>query len=48
MACRGVTRFYEVGAGKVLCGLVKRIADGAETASVGGPDDIIKFKAALG
>jgi [acyl-carrier-protein] S-malonyltransferase len=44
----GVTSFYEVGAGKVLCGLIKRIADTAETASIGTPDDIIKFKAARG
>jgi len=29
MAAHGVTDFYEVGAGKVLSGLIKRIADGA-------------------
>ena len=32
--------FVEVGAGKVLAGLVKRIADGATGVAVGTPDDI--------
>jgi [acyl-carrier-protein] S-malonyltransferase len=41
----GVTTFYEVGAGKVLSGLIKRIADGASTSAVGTPDDIAAFKA---
>ncbi|BCJ90845.1 malonyl CoA-acyl carrier protein transacylase [Terrihabitans soli] len=43
MAGAGVTRFVEVGSGKVLAGLVKRIADGAEAQSVGTPDDISAF-----
>ena len=46
MAQAGVTSFYEIGAGKVLSGLIKRIADGASTAAVGTPDDITAFKAA--
>ena len=45
MAGAGVTTFYEVGAGKVLCGLIKRIADGASTGAIGTPEDIAAFKA---
>jgi [acyl-carrier-protein] S-malonyltransferase len=36
----GVTTFVELGAGKVLSGLAKRIVDGAETIAVGTPEDI--------
>jgi len=46
MAARGVTRFVELGAGKVLAGLVKRIVDGAEALSVGTPVDVETYKAA--
>jgi [acyl-carrier-protein] S-malonyltransferase len=45
MAAAGVDRFYEVGAGKVLSGLIKRIADGAATGAIGNPDDVAAFKA---
>jgi [acyl-carrier-protein] S-malonyltransferase len=45
MASHGVTRFVEIGAGKVLAGLVKRIADGASAISVGTPADVEAFKA---
>jgi [acyl-carrier-protein] S-malonyltransferase len=43
MAAHGVTRFVEVGAGKVLTGLVKRIADGATLVNIGTPADIAAF-----
>jgi [acyl-carrier-protein] S-malonyltransferase len=46
MAAQGVTTFYEVGAGKVLSGLVKRIADGARGVAIGTPEDVAAFIAA--
>ncbi len=48
MAAAGVTTFYEVGSGKVLTGLVKRITDGAVGVAIGTPDDIAAFKASRG
>ncbi len=48
MAGAGVTKFYEVGAGKVLSGLIKRIAEGATSTAVGTPEDIAAYKAAKG
>jgi [acyl-carrier-protein] S-malonyltransferase len=46
MAHHGVANFVEVGAGKVLSGLIRRIAEGATSVSVGAPADVEAFKAA--
>jgi [acyl-carrier-protein] S-malonyltransferase len=45
MAGTGVTKFYEVGAGKVLSGLIKRLAEGATASAIGSPEDVAAFKA---
>lgn len=44
MAAQGVTEFWEIGAGKALTGMIRRIAKEAGTRNIGTPDDI---KAAL-
>ena len=46
MAADGCETFVEVGSGKVLCGLVKRIAKGTATMNVGEPGDVDAFTAA--
>jgi [acyl-carrier-protein] S-malonyltransferase len=48
LGANGVTTFVEVGSGKVLSGLVKRIVDGAETLTVGTPAEIDATVAKLG
>ena len=47
MRAQGVTRFVEVGTGKVLAGLIKRIAEGVTILSVGTPADVAAFKVAV-
>jgi [acyl-carrier-protein] S-malonyltransferase len=46
MVQAGVTVFHELGAGKVLTGLIKRIAENASASSIGTPDDVARFKTA--
>ncbi len=45
LAGAGVTRFIEVGSGKVLSGLIKRIVPGGSTLPIGSPDDVARFAA---
>ena len=47
MVGEGVTEFYEIGAGKALSGMVKRIERGAVTAAVGTADDVRKAAEAI-
>ncbi|MDD9923539.1 MAG: ACP S-malonyltransferase [Boseongicola sp.] len=40
MSEHGVTEFWELGAGKALTGMIRRIAKEAETRAVGTPEDV--------
>ena len=44
MADQGVTEFWEIGAGKALSGMVKRIAKDAATRAIGTPADLAALK----
>jgi [acyl-carrier-protein] S-malonyltransferase len=43
----GVTRFAEIGAGKVLTGIATRIAPDAQTSALGAPADLEAFAKSL-
>jgi [acyl-carrier-protein] S-malonyltransferase len=47
MSDAGVTSFFEIGSGKILTGLVKRITSGAAAIAVGTPEDVASARAAL-
>ena len=47
MVSEGVTEFYEIGAGKALSGMIKRVERGAVTAAVGTADDVRAAAAAI-
>jgi [acyl-carrier-protein] S-malonyltransferase len=40
----GVTEYWEIGAGKALSGMIKRIAKEAQTRAVGTPEDVLAAK----
>lgn len=47
MAAQGVTEIWEIGAGKALSGMIRRIDKSIATKSVGTPDDITAAVAAM-
>ncbi|WP_375570581.1 ACP S-malonyltransferase [Seohaeicola saemankumensis] len=46
MACAGVTEIWEVGAGKALSGMIRRIARDIECRAIGTPEDVVAAVAA--
>lgn len=47
MAAQGVTEVYEIGAGKALSGMVKRIDRGLVATAVSTPEDVVAVAAAI-
>lgn len=47
MAGQGVTEFWEIGAGKALSGMIRRIAKESECRAVGTPEDVVAAAQAL-
>ena len=45
MAAQGVSEFWEIGAGKALSGMIRRIAKETECRAVGTPEDIAALRA---
>ncbi|MCB2158058.1 MAG: ACP S-malonyltransferase, partial [Rhodobacteraceae bacterium] len=44
MAGEGVTEFWEIGAGKALSGMIRRIAKEAESRAIATPEDVAAAK----
>ena len=47
MAAQGVTQTWEIGAGKALTGMIRRIDKEIATGAIGGPDDVVAAVAAM-
>jgi [acyl-carrier-protein] S-malonyltransferase len=47
MADQGVTEAWDIGAGKALSGMIKRISKDVATNNVGTPDDVAAAVEAL-
>jgi [acyl-carrier-protein] S-malonyltransferase len=48
MAGAGVTEFWEIGSGKALCGMIRRIAKEITTLNVETPDGAVAAATAVG
>ncbi|WP_386627000.1 ACP S-malonyltransferase [Sulfitobacter geojensis] len=44
MAAQGVSEFWEIGAGKALSGMIRRIAKESTMRAIGTPDDVVALK----